>query len=160
MDFNYFIQNFTAFRYNVTIKPKEKHTILYKFRVDQRLEPREYGISINVFYKSVADNFTFAQSFFNETIRCVEPPQVFDFKTLFAYFLIISIFGAVIYGVYKIFLEKTFKKMRKEKENTKVQIQEDNSEINEDNLPQHIRQFNSKKKNKKKDEKKDEKKEI
>eukprot|EP00695_Tsukubamonas_globosa_P003232 TRINITY_DN527_c0_g1_i3.p1 TRINITY_DN527_c0_g1~~TRINITY_DN527_c0_g1_i3.p1 ORF type:complete len:289 (+),score=108.74 TRINITY_DN527_c0_g1_i3:109-867(+) len=71
-NWNHHIQNYTTFRYNVSVPAGEESSILYRFRPDAYLEPREYGLKMEVFYVA-PNNETFVSTFFNGTITVVEP---------------------------------------------------------------------------------------
>eukprot|EP00695_Tsukubamonas_globosa_P003231 TRINITY_DN527_c0_g1_i2.p1 TRINITY_DN527_c0_g1~~TRINITY_DN527_c0_g1_i2.p1 ORF type:complete len:317 (+),score=152.37 TRINITY_DN527_c0_g1_i2:109-951(+) len=99
-NWNHHIQNYTTFRYNVSVPAGEESSILYRFRPDAYLEPREYGLKMEVFYVA-PNNETFVSTFFNGTITVVEPPANFDSKTAFTYAALVAIVALGGFGVYK-----------------------------------------------------------
>lgn len=52
----------------------------YRFRPDKSLDPRDFGVLIDVFYTN-EENETFATTFFNETVALVEREEGFDART-------------------------------------------------------------------------------
>lgn len=112
LDVNFHIQNFTAFAYNVTVKADEESSIRYRFRTDPRLDPREYGVRIDVFYRNEL-NRTFATSFFNETVQLLDVSSGFDPRSFFGYVAITGVFGLIGFLVYKLIQGKVDKSKKK-----------------------------------------------
>jgi hypothetical protein len=98
IDSNYYVQNFTGTLYNRTAHAGETLTFKYKFRPDPNIEPREYGLVIQVFYSN-EDNDTFLATPFNQTVVVTDPLSMLDGKTFFAY---ISILGLAALGGYAV----------------------------------------------------------
>lgn len=77
-------QNFSEFPYNVTVFPQDTWTVLYKFRSDPRLEPRELGMFLRIFYRD-AEGTNFSTTAFNGTFILSEFPDKVDARTFFTY---------------------------------------------------------------------------
>lgn len=101
VDFTYYIQNFTGAMHNSTVASGEEVSLLYRFKADISIEPRQYGLILQVFYTS-NDNETFLSTVFNSTIDITDPASSFDGKTIFAYLSIIGMLGLVGYAVFKL----------------------------------------------------------
>jgi len=83
LDFRYYIQNYTKQAVYGTVPPGQQVSFLYIFFPDAMLEPREFGLTAQVWYNSEADNYT--SVFYNNTIQFVEDNTPFDVQTLFTY---------------------------------------------------------------------------
>jgi len=111
-DWRYFIQNYTKQALSVVVKPGEQNTFLYKFLPDPLLEPREFGLSAQVFYHdSEGGNFT--SYFFNNTVNLVESSESIDAQTLFTYIGIVGVAGLVLFIIYKAVSNKKVKRAPK-----------------------------------------------
>jgi len=97
MDWRYYIQNYTKQAVHGVVQPGEQASFLYAFFPDAMLEPREFGLTAQVWYHSDADNFT--SVFYNNTILFVEDNTPFDVQTLFTYVGVlggIGLFGFLV----------------------------------------------------------------
>jgi len=83
LDFRYYIQNYTKQPVYGSVNPGEQHSFLYVFAPDAMLEPREFGLTAQVWYNSEVDNYTAV--FYNNTIQFIEDNTPFDVQTLFTY---------------------------------------------------------------------------
>jgi hypothetical protein len=99
-DTRQFVQNFTGATDNSTVQHGSEGSFSYKFRPDVNLEPRDYGIVIQVYYMN-NENETFLSTVFNSTVTITDPVNSFDARTLFAYISILAIFGLVGFAGYK-----------------------------------------------------------
>jgi hypothetical protein len=99
-DTRQFIQNFTGATDNTTIKHGTEGSFVYKFRPDVNLEPRDYGVIIQVYYMN-NENETFLSTVFNSTVTITDPVATFDARSVFAYLSILAIFGLVGYVIYQ-----------------------------------------------------------
>ncbi len=86
--------------YNVSVLPDQSSTFLYKFKPDQRLEPREFGVVVEVFYLN-EQNDTFATTFFNQTVSLVEVEQGFDIQYVFTVITLLVIVALGGFAVYQ-----------------------------------------------------------
>lgn len=50
MDFNFYIQNFTAIPYNRAVKPRQEATVLYSFYPAEAFAARPLGLTVNLAY--------------------------------------------------------------------------------------------------------------
>ncbi|XP_060520512.1 translocon-associated protein subunit alpha [Cylas formicarius] len=84
MDFNFFIQNFSAIGYNKLIKSKEEATFHYSFLPSDVFAGRPFGLTINLAYRDSSGN-QFQEAVFNETVQIVELEEGLDGETFFLY---------------------------------------------------------------------------
>lgn len=80
MDFNFFIQNFSAINYNKIVAPEQEATFHYSFVPSEAFAGRPFGLSINLIYHDAAGN-GFQEAVFNETVQIVELEEGMSFKT-------------------------------------------------------------------------------
>lgn len=99
VDFTYYIYNFTGAMHNATIATGEEASLIYRFKSDASIEPRQYGHILQVFYTN-DDNETYLSTVFNSTIEITDPANNVDGKTVFAY---LSIFGMIGFGGFLLF---------------------------------------------------------
>jgi hypothetical protein len=95
------LYNFTGQPVNVTVEPEEVASLLYRFKTDPLMDPREFGVVIDVYYLN-EDRDTFATTFFNKTIQFTEPVEGIDAKNIFSYVFLIIMLGLLGFGVFKI----------------------------------------------------------
>ncbi|KAF7281046.1 signal sequence receptor subunit 1 l(1)G0320 [Rhynchophorus ferrugineus] len=84
MDFNFFIQNFSAIGYNKIVKPEEEATFYYSFIPAEAFAGRPFGLNINLVYHDISGN-DFQEAVFNETVQIIELDEGFDGETFFLY---------------------------------------------------------------------------
>jgi len=111
-DWRYFIQNYTKQALSVVVQPGQQNTFLYKFLPDPLLEPREFGLSAQVFYHD-AEGGNFTSYFFNSTVHLVESSESIDAQTLFTYIGIVGVAGLVLFIIYKAVSDKKVKRAPK-----------------------------------------------
>jgi len=99
-DWRYYVQNFTKFHYNRVVLGGEQASLLYMFLPDPLLEPRDFGLTLNVFYHD-DETGNFTSTFFNSTIILKESTESIDAQTLFTYVGLIGVAGLVGFIVYK-----------------------------------------------------------
>lgn len=90
MDFNYFIQNFSAFPYNKEVKSGHETTVSYSFLPSDTFAGRPFGLNIALNYRD-ASNMQFSEAVFNETVQIVEIDEGLDGETFFLYVLLAGI---------------------------------------------------------------------
>lgn len=71
MDFNFYIQNFSAISYNKIIGPEQDATFHYSFIPSESFASRPFGLNINLMYHDLKGN-VFQEAVFNETVQIVE----------------------------------------------------------------------------------------
>lgn len=71
MDFNFYIQNFSAINYNKLIAPEQDVTFHYSFIPSESFASRLFGLNINLMYHDLKGN-VFQEAIFNETVQIVE----------------------------------------------------------------------------------------
>lgn len=84
MDFNFFIQNFSAIMYNRIIKPEQEATFHYSFLPAEAFAGRPFGLNINLAYHDVSGN-AYQEAVFNETVQIIELEEGLDGETFFLY---------------------------------------------------------------------------
>eukprot|EP00998_Keelungia_sp_KM082_P007005 NODE_3220_length_925_cov_181.934837_g3199_i0.p1 GENE.NODE_3220_length_925_cov_181.934837_g3199_i0~~NODE_3220_length_925_cov_181.934837_g3199_i0.p1 ORF type:complete len:251 (+),score=46.95 NODE_3220_length_925_cov_181.934837_g3199_i0:55-807(+) len=104
-DRTYFIQNYTGSMYNTSALSGEESCMLYRFKPDANLDPREYGFVLEVFYSN-EENETFVSVAYNSTIDIADPESSFDGQTLFAYLTAAGMLGLAGFGASKKFAGK------------------------------------------------------
>jgi len=148
-DFTYFLQNFTAVPYNVTVEPDEVNTLQYKFKPDKNLDTREFGLIIDVYYQN-QENDQFATTFFNETITFVEAEEGFDPKNLVSYLVLLVVIGVLGFVFFKMLGNASFaKRFTKSKKEEIIDQDTSSSDVNKDWLPPHLAHMKIKEKKKK-----------
>jgi len=113
-DWRYFLQNYTRFWYGEIVPPGETHSFVYSFFPDPMLEPREFGLQVNVFYTdSAGENYT--SVFYNGSFHLIESNEGLDAQTLFTYVGILGVAGLIGFGVYKAGRSATKKRFPKQR---------------------------------------------
>eukprot|EP01007_Sphenomonas_quadrangularis_P004007 NODE_917_length_1095_cov_242.512428_g734_i1.p1 GENE.NODE_917_length_1095_cov_242.512428_g734_i1~~NODE_917_length_1095_cov_242.512428_g734_i1.p1 ORF type:complete len:264 (+),score=48.28 NODE_917_length_1095_cov_242.512428_g734_i1:50-841(+) len=99
-DYSYYVQNFTGTLYNRTVMPSQEAAFLYTFRPDINMDPREYGLVIQMFYVNDV-NETFISTVFNSTVDITDPVSTLDARTLFLYVTLIGAAGLAGFVAWK-----------------------------------------------------------
>jgi len=84
MDFNFYIQNFSAIPYNKLVSPNQEATLAYSFIPAEAYAGRPFGLNINLAYRDASGN-SFQEAVYNETIQIVELEEGLDGETFFLY---------------------------------------------------------------------------
>ena len=90
MDFNYFIQNFSAIAYNREVRAGSEATVAYSFMPSDQYAGRPFGLNIALNYRD-ALGAQFTESVFNETILISEVDEGLDGETFFLYILMAGV---------------------------------------------------------------------
>jgi len=90
MDFNYFIQNFSAISYNREVKPGYEATVSYSFIPSDQFAGRPFGLNIALNYRD-GNGIQYNEAVFNETILISEVDEGLDGETFFLYVLLAGI---------------------------------------------------------------------
>lgn len=101
LDFGIYVQNFTHQAYGIQVDPDGEASVLYTFRPDAALHPREFQVALTVFYTSSQGQMS-STTFFNSTVEIVEPPRSIDGEILFLWFLLFSAVGFAGYKTYQV----------------------------------------------------------
>lgn len=80
-DFNYFIQNFSGFNYNLIVQEQEEYSFHYRFQTAINLDPVDYQVALTVFYEN--DDELFSHTFFNESVAFYEKGALIDWESTF-----------------------------------------------------------------------------
>jgi len=142
VDYSYFVENYTRYDFygrHLQINPNEQVSILYVFKPDPVLEPREFGLTLNVFYNDGVTNYSSA--YYNSTIEIIEQPSRFDSETLFTYFAITAILGLVGFVGYRSLPARW---MKKQKFSGKLDVSGRSSADDDDWLPADLKKRNVK----------------
>jgi hypothetical protein len=105
-DYKYQILNFTRLNVNLTLAPGSDVSLTYTFTPDPYLEPRAFGLAVQILYTDGASNFS--HTFFNDTVTIAEPPSSFDAQTVFVG---MAVLGLLALGAYA--FSGVFQKLRK-----------------------------------------------
>lgn len=84
MDFNFYIQNFSAIGYNRVVPPEEEATLMYSFLPSESFAGRPFGLNINLNYRDNS-GAQFQEAVYNETVNIVELEEGLDGETFFLY---------------------------------------------------------------------------
>lgn len=77
MDFNFYIQNFSAIAYSKTVPPSQEATLSYTFIPSEAFAGRPFGLNINLMYHDASGNY-FQEAVFNETVQIIELEEGMD----------------------------------------------------------------------------------
>lgn len=84
MDFNFYIQNFSAIAYNRQVPPSQEATLAYSFIPSESFAGRPFGLNINLAYRDASGN-SFQEAVYNETVQIIELDEGLDGETFFLY---------------------------------------------------------------------------
>lgn len=84
MDFNYYIQNFSAIAYNREVKKDSEATVSYSFMPSESFAGRPFGLNIAINYRD-SNGSPFTEAVFNETVLITELDEGLDGETFFLY---------------------------------------------------------------------------
>uniref|UniRef100_A0A2M4BVW9 Translocon-associated protein subunit alpha n=1 Tax=Anopheles marajoara TaxID=58244 RepID=A0A2M4BVW9_9DIPT len=90
MDFNYYIQNFSAVAFNREVKPGHEATVSYSFLPSESFAGRPFGLNIALNYRDSRGN-QFSEAVFNETVQITEIDEGLDGETFFLYVFLAAI---------------------------------------------------------------------
>lgn len=90
MDFNYFIQNFSAIAYSREVKPSSEATVSYSFLPSESFAGRPFGLNIAINYRDLT-GVQYTESVFNETVLITELDEGLDGETFFLYVFLAAI---------------------------------------------------------------------
>ncbi|XP_013389108.1 translocon-associated protein subunit alpha [Lingula anatina] len=132
-DYSFYIQNFTAARYNRLVEPKAQATFEYAFFPSEQFNGRPFGLSINLNYRDVEGNY-FQDAVFNETVQIVESDEGLDGETFFLYVVLAALAVLLLVGAQQ--LVATFGKKRLGKPKSAVEMgTQNNADVDFDWIP-------------------------
>jgi translocon-associated protein subunit alpha len=99
-DFSYYIQNFSRWEYGMPVQATQEVTLSYMFRPDAMLEPRDFGLLVNVYYKD-ATGRNYTNAAFNGTVDLVEPVVGWDAQSFFAVLAVLALLGVGGFFAYR-----------------------------------------------------------
>eukprot|EP00794_Sanderia_malayensis_P018673 gene18673-20558_t len=113
-DYNYYVQNFTGYRYNRLVEGGTEASFEYAFHPHESYGGRPFGLVIVVTYKDEygAD---FGGAVFNETVTFQEVEESFDGETFFLYLFLVALALLIIFG-----LNYAFSSVRGKKSSSKA----------------------------------------
>lgn len=71
MDFNFYIQNFTAIPYNRAVKPRQEATVMYSFYPAEAFAARPLGLTVNLAYHDAVSNVLKFYFFIRQLCRVI-----------------------------------------------------------------------------------------
>jgi len=98
-DTSQIVYNLSTVFYNDTIDMGEEQAFWYRFRTAADLEPRQYVLIMDLFYRN-SKNVTYLNRLFNSTISLSDPVTTLDARTVSMTVLLVAIAGAIIWIVY------------------------------------------------------------
>lgn len=90
MDYNYYIQNFTATPFNRAVLPGHESTVSYSFIPAESFAGRPFGLNIALNYRD-NQGLQFVDAVFNETVNIIELDEGLDGETFFLYVFLAAI---------------------------------------------------------------------
>lgn len=134
MDFNYYIQNFSAIAYNAVVKSGQDATVSYSFIPSDSFAGRPFGLNIALNYRD-ANGIQYSEAVFNETVQITEVIEGFDGETFFLYVFLAAIV-VLLLVVGQQFLGTIGKKRRSPAQRKQVETGTSNSnDVDYDWLP-------------------------
>jgi len=121
LDYRYYIQNYTKQAEYRIVAPKTQATFAYSFVPDPFLEPREFGLTANIYYSLEDGSANYTSVAFNNTITLVEPNEPVDLQTFFMYVGLVGIAGLFGFIVYQSLSGLSGKKQKRPKIETGTQ---------------------------------------
>jgi len=98
-DFSFYVENYTVFEYGVGVGPAEEATLTYVFWPNENFDPREFGLTVMVYYSDIEGNM-FVSPAYNSTISIVDPVSIVDASTMFTYVAIGLVIATAVYLYY------------------------------------------------------------
>jgi translocon-associated protein subunit alpha len=100
LDFSYYIQNFSRWEYGMPVSAAQEVTLAYMFRPDAMLEPRDFGLLVNVYYKDGSGK-NYTSTAFNGTVDLLEPVVGWDAQSFFAVLAVLGLLGVGGFFAYR-----------------------------------------------------------
>lgn len=94
------VQNFTAVRSNVHLKPGEQTSLRYSLKPDGLLQVREFQVAIHVFYRNLAGTLHHSLAF-NRTVDIIELPKWVDLQLLGLLAMFFAAMGGISFLGYR-----------------------------------------------------------
>ncbi|CAI4230908.1 unnamed protein product [Auanema sp. JU1783] len=136
LDYNYYIQNFTAGQYNRRVAPKEEVTLDYVFFAHDSFAGRPLGLVVNVHYEDAEGKY-FINNVFNQTVNVLEDDSGFNTETGFLYLLFAGIaVGLLLVGQH--YLNKLSRKTGLQKRRVVEQGTKSSSEVDYEWIPRDL----------------------
>jgi len=100
-DFSFYIQNFTAAKYDRVVEPSRQATFEYLFTPSDSFNARPFGLTINLNYKDLEGNI-FQDAVFNDTVNIVEADEGLDGETFFLYVFLVAVVVLMLLGAQQV----------------------------------------------------------
>lgn len=121
-DYSFYIQNFTAARYERLVEPGRQATFEYGFAPSESFSARPFGLTINLNYKDAEGNF-FQDAVFNETINVTEPDEGLDGETFFLYVFLAAVAVLLLVGAQQLLTSFGKKRLSKPRQTIELGTQ-------------------------------------
>lgn len=107
MDYSFYIQNYTAAKYNRKVAPLEEASFDYAFVPSESFAARPFGLTVLLHYKD-SDGIAYRSAVFNETVQIIEDESGLNPETGFLY-----VVGACIVVLGLLLGQQMLSKMRR-----------------------------------------------
>jgi len=121
-DYSFYIQNFTAARYERMVEPGRQATFEYGFTPSESFSARPFGLTINLNYKDAEGNY-FQDAVFNETINVTEPDEGLDGETFFMYVFLAAVAVLLLVGAQQLLTSFGKKRLSKPRQTVELGTQ-------------------------------------
>jgi len=140
-DYSYYIQNFTAVRFDATVSPKRQHTFEYAFTPSEQFTARPFGLTINLNYKD-SEGTIFQDAVFNDTINIIELDEGLDGETFFLYVFLAAIVVLLLVGAQQLLASFSKKRLSRPKQQRVEMGTQNNSGVDYDWIPDETLKIN------------------
>ncbi|XP_054984154.1 translocon-associated protein subunit alpha isoform X2 [Sorex araneus] len=101
LDYQFYIQNFTALPLGTVVPPQRQATFEYSFIPAEPMGGRPFGLVINLNYKDLSGN-VFQDAVFNQTVTVIEREDGLDGETIFMYMFLAGLGLLVVVGLHQL----------------------------------------------------------
>lgn len=144
MDYNFYIQNYTAAQIDRIVPSGGEATFDYAFVPSEQYAGRPLGLVVNLNYKDENGTQLYQNAVFNETVNIVEEETAFNPETSFLYIFLACI-AVLILLLGQQFLQKMRKKHGMTRQKQPVEMGTSNStDVDLDWIPKEILNHNNK----------------
>lgn len=140
-DYSYYIQNFTAVRFDATVGAKRQHTFEYQFTPSDQFTARPFGLTINLNYKD-AEGTIFQDAVYNDTINIIELDEGLDGETFFLYVFLAAVVVLLMVGAQQLLANFSKKRLSRPKSRPVEMGTQNNADVDYDWLPDETLKIN------------------
>ncbi|XP_064640160.1 translocon-associated protein subunit alpha-like isoform X2 [Lineus longissimus] len=133
-DYSYYIQNFTAVRFDATVAPKRQHTFEYSFTPSDQFTARPFGLTVNLNYKD-SEGTIFQDAVFNDTVNIVELDEGLDGETFFLYVFLAAVVVLLLVGAQQLLSSFSKKRLSRPKQQRVEMGTQNNADVDYDWIP-------------------------